>query len=165
MPRIFTHEIQVPADAIDELGHVSNLVYLHWMQDVAIRHSTARGWGMDRYLGDGAIWVVRSHFIEYRRPAFEGDQLTVLTWIAGFGPRSCTRKYLCWRAADARVIARAETQWAYVELATGQPRRIPDTLRGSFEVVADPDEALALVRGTAVAADDDRPVPPLSATP
>lgn len=146
MPMIFAHDFSVPADAIDELRHVNNLAYLHWMQDVAIRHSTAGGWGMDRYLADGAIWVVRSHFIEYRRPAFEGDALTLLTWIGGFGPRSCTRKYLCWRRSDDKLIARAETQWAYVDLATGQPRRVPEALRDAFPVVADDAEAEKQVR-------------------
>jgi hypothetical protein len=40
------------------------------MQDVAIEHSATVGWPMRRYLELGAAWVVRSHFIEYFRPAF-----------------------------------------------------------------------------------------------
>jgi acyl-CoA thioester hydrolase len=43
MPRVFAHTFSVPEGAIDELGHVSNLKYLAWMQEVAIRHSSAQG--------------------------------------------------------------------------------------------------------------------------
>jgi acyl-CoA thioester hydrolase len=43
------------------------------MQDIAIEHSAAAGWPMARYVELGAGWVVRSHFIEYLRPAFEAQ--------------------------------------------------------------------------------------------
>ena len=68
--RIFSRRFAVPPEAIDLQGHVSNLAYVGWMQDVAIEHSTAAGWSMRRYQELGAGWVVRSHYIEYLRPAF-----------------------------------------------------------------------------------------------
>lgn len=54
MPRVFAYTFSVPADAIDEPGHASNLKYLAWMQDIAIRHSSAQGWPVERYLENGA---------------------------------------------------------------------------------------------------------------
>ncbi|MFH1910461.1 MAG: hypothetical protein ABIK91_00295, partial [Pseudomonadota bacterium] len=36
---IYREEFLVPRDAVDANGHVNNVVYLRWMQDVAIRHS------------------------------------------------------------------------------------------------------------------------------
>ena len=56
-PHRFTTTFTVPPDAIDELGHVSNLRYIAWMQEVAIQHSAARGWPVERYLqGGGCGW-------------------------------------------------------------------------------------------------------------
>jgi hypothetical protein len=66
--RIFSKRFAVPPEAIDIQGHVSNLAYVGWMQDVAIQHSAAVGWPLRRYLELGAGWVVRSHFVEYFRP-------------------------------------------------------------------------------------------------
>ncbi|MBU0575210.1 MAG: hypothetical protein KKF28_01770 [Proteobacteria bacterium] len=40
---IYREEFLVPRDAVDANGHVNNVVYLRWMQDVAIRHSDAAG--------------------------------------------------------------------------------------------------------------------------
>ena len=57
-PAIHTKRFPVPGDAIDQQGHVSNLAYVAWMQDVAIDHSAAAGWPMERYLALGAGWVV-----------------------------------------------------------------------------------------------------------
>ena len=69
-PQLFTKTFLIPGDAIDELGHVSNLKYITWMQEIAIQHSAAQGWPVERYLQNGAVWVVRSHFVTYVRPAF-----------------------------------------------------------------------------------------------
>ena len=54
-----THRITVTAqpDDIDELDHVSNLVYVRWVQDVAMAHTHAVGWGHPEYRALGAIFV------------------------------------------------------------------------------------------------------------
>lgn len=135
MPRIFRHRFTVTADAIDALGHVNNLQYVAWMQDVAISHSAAQGWDMERYAALGCAWVVRSHHVEYLRPAFAGDEVELLTWVAGFSPRASPRRYLFRRAGDGKALVEAETVWVFVDLKSGQPRRVPDAVREAFEVV------------------------------
>ena len=147
MPRIFVHEFTVPDASIDVNHHVHHLEYLRWMQDVAIAHSAARGWPHERYRAAGIAWVVRSHSIEYLRPAFAGDALSLLTWVADLRSRSSLRCYLVWRASDRQVLARGETRWVLVEGDSGRARAIPEELRSSFEVVSDPEEALRLLQG------------------
>ena len=141
MPRIFRQELIVSKDAIDAFGHVNNQRYIAWMQEVATAHSAANGWPMERYLQIGAAWVVRSHFIEYLRPAFAGDALEICTWAASLALREVTRKYLFLRAGQ--VLARAETKWVYVDIKSGRPKRIPEELLASFETVPDDDPAVA----------------------
>lgn len=137
VPGIHTVRIDVPEDAIDALGHVSNLQYLGWMQDVAAGHSAARGWSQERYLESGATWVVRSHFVEYLRPAVQGDRLVVHTWVHTMEASRSARRYLFLRAADGSRIARAETLWVFVRLPDGRPMRVPTELRQAFPLVAD----------------------------
>jgi acyl-CoA thioester hydrolase len=84
MPTIYEFFHTVTADEIDGLGHVNNLEYLKWMQAAAIDHSTAQGWPPERYVEAGAGWVVRTHTIEYLRPAFVGQEIVVRTWVANF---------------------------------------------------------------------------------
>ena len=146
MPRIHVRDLAVPAAAIDVNGHVNHLEYLRWMQDIAIEHSAARGWPLARYQATRTAWVVRSHSIEYLRPAFAGDALRLVTWVADLRPRSSLRRYLVWRPADREVLARAETLWVFVDVDSGRARPIPDELRASFELVPDPEEALRLLR-------------------
>ena len=134
MPAIFHWSHSVTDEEIDEQGHVSNLEYLRWMQTAAVAHSSEQGWPTERYDTEESAWVVRSHWIEYLKPALPGESIEVLTWVAGFRKVTSLRKFLIIRPADASALARAETNWAYVGRRLGVPRRIPQTLIDSFEI-------------------------------
>ena len=137
--RIYTKRFTVPSDAMDRQGHVNNLAYVAWMQDVAIEHSAAAGWPLERYLALGAGWVVRSHFVEYLRPVIAGEQMAIHTWVPEFTQRSTPRRYFFVRENDRQLVARAETRWVFVDLSTGRRRPLPQELVAAFEPV--PDEA------------------------
>ena len=64
MAERFAMPITPVPDDIDELGHVSNLVYLRWVGDVAMAHSRSAGWDYARYRELGAIFMVRRHEID-----------------------------------------------------------------------------------------------------
>ncbi|MGO9171046.1 MAG: acyl-CoA thioesterase [Rhodomicrobium sp.] len=143
MPRIHVKQLRVGEDAIDLHGHVNNQEYLRWMEEVAIEHSSAQGWPMERYLDSGVSWYVRSHFIEYLRPAQLGDEITVCTWVAAMTERESPRRTLFLRNASRRqILARAETRWTFVDIRRGRAIPIPDKVRSAFEIVESEDEAL-----------------------
>ena len=126
----------VPAD-IDELGHVNNLRYLEWMMAAAIEHSDVAGWDAARYAALGNAWVVRSHAIEYLRPAFAGDAVIVRTWVSEMAKVSSRRKYAIARDGGP-VLARAETLWVFINRRTHTLDRVPADLRAAFPLVVDP---------------------------
>lgn len=147
MPRIYVRTFAVPAEAIDGVGHVNNLEYLRWMLDAATDHTAAQGWPLARYEAAGAGWVVRSHAIEYLRPAFAGETIALATWVAAMARTNSTRKYLYYRPVDDAVLAQAQTLWVFVDFRTGRLTRIPDAVLSAFEAVPSDDEPLALLRG------------------
>jgi acyl-CoA thioester hydrolase len=142
MPRVFIHPIAVPATAIDVYGHVNNIEYIRWMHEAATAHSEAQGWDLPRYVELGAGWFVRSHSIEYLRPAYEGDPISLLTWVAGFAQRTSPRKFLFWRHSDRKIVARAETLWAFVDFRTGRGVTIPPAVKAAFDVVPASEDVL-----------------------
>jgi acyl-CoA thioester hydrolase len=141
MPRIYKKDILVGDEAIDAHRHVNNQEFLRWMEEVAIEHSCVQGWPMQRYLDAGASWFVRSHTIEYLRPAILGDEIIIYTWIAGLSERTSPRRTLFVRGGERRqVLARAETLWTFVNIATGRSLPISEEVRSAFEVVESEDE-------------------------
>ena len=135
MPGIYEHRMVVAPSEIDGLGHVTNVSYLQWMVDAAVAHSASQGWPLERYEKEKIAWVVRSHQLEYLRPAFEGDNIIVRTWVATMKRVSSERRYEVVREKDGDVLAQGVTEWAFVDLKTLAPIRIPDEVLESFEVV------------------------------
>ena len=139
MPAVFEHRLTVPAEAIDGQGHVNNLEYVRWMQQAAVAHSNAQGWTPERYRQIGSGWVVRSHGIEYLRPAFAGDRIVVYTWVADFRKVRSRRKYKIVRLEDRATLAVAQTEFAFFGFEHRVARRIPPEVAAAF-VVVPPDQ-------------------------
>lgn len=145
MPRILVESFTIVSESIDMNGHVNNQEYVRWMQDIATAHSHEQGWTVARYLGSGTTWVIRSHYIEYIRPAFLGDDLMVATWVAGIGAQTSPRKYRFVRVRDGKTVVEAETLWVYCDATSGRPLAITPEVRDAFPVVSDEAEIMAAI--------------------
>ena len=119
---------------IDDLAHVSNVVYLRWVQDVAIAHSAVVGWTPAAYLASGSVFVVRRHEIDYLSSAVEGDQVELVTWVDSFSVASSIRQTRVFRVADGKELARAATTWVFVSTKSGKPTRIPPEIVDAFRL-------------------------------
>lgn len=136
---IFRDEFTVPESAIDGNGHVNNVAFVQWMQDVAIRHFDAIG-GRAAMEAAGGAWVVRSHQVEYLDPTFAGERVQVLTWVANFNRALSLRRYRFLRASDGKLLVRGETLWVFVSTRTRRPLRIPEDLRRVFTLLPEEQE-------------------------
>ena len=139
MDTFYRFEIRVTDDMLDRNRHVNNVVYVQWMQDAAVRHAEAAGCTR-LTLAAGASWVARHHHIEYLSPAFAGDTLAALTWVATIGRVRSLRKYKFVRVRDQAVLARGETDWVFVDARTGRPRAIPREIQEVFRIPAPTEE-------------------------
>lgn len=134
MSSIYEFNIEVTDKDVDRNGHVNNVVYIQWMQDAAVAHAKASGC-TQASIAVGATWVVRTHQIEYLLPAISGDKITVVTWPSNFQRVRSLRKYKFVRNKDEAVIARAETDWVFVNAKTGRPQSIPEDVRITLPAV------------------------------
>ncbi len=140
MSDIFCHSFVVTQDVIDENEHVNNVAYVQWMQEVAILHSNAVGCTRELYHRVGGGWVIRSHSIEYKAAAFEGDEIELYSWVSNMKKISSLRKYKFVHKESQKVLAVAETNWVYYNLKTNRPCAIHDEVKGAFNVVGAGDE-------------------------
>lgn len=131
MPQVHEYEIEVPASSIDANGHVNNVQYVQWMQDAAVAHFTSAG-GPPIMQAHGATWVVRSHQIEYLRPAVAQDLIVVRTWVLELRRVISRRRYEFLRASDRTVLAQGQTEWVFIDAATGRPKSVLEELRALF---------------------------------
>jgi len=126
----YTKTLVVSKTAIDENGHVNNVAYVQWMQDIAVEHYSSIG-GVAAQ-GPDATWVVREHKIEYLLPAFAGEEIEIKTWIENIRRVRSLRKYEFVRKSDGKVLVKGETDWVFVDVKTGSPHAIPEEVTRVF---------------------------------
>jgi acyl-CoA thioester hydrolase len=124
----FEIAVQILPGDVDGMGHVNNIVYVRWIQEVAQAHWVAVAPASAQAM---MTWVVLRHEIDYLRPARPGDTVRAGTWI---GQAQAIRYERFTRIVrdDGMVLAQARTLWCPVDLATGRPRRVPPEVRTAF---------------------------------
>jgi acyl-CoA thioester hydrolase len=120
----------IPEAAIDENGHVNNVTYVQWMQDIAVEHYASIG-GIQAQ-GPDATWVVRTHKVEYFLPAFVGEEIEIRTWVETIQRVRSLRMYEFVRVTDGKTLVKGETDWVFVDVKSGRPLAIPDGVKNIF---------------------------------
>ena len=129
---MFELSFTVVPEHIDDLGHVNNVVYLHWVQDVANAHWKTLAAAPDlARLG----WVVTRHEVDYKAAGFLGDLLVARTWIGATTAVTCERFVEIRRTRDDRLLVASRSIWVSVDRATGKPKRIDDSVLAPLRTV------------------------------
>ena len=123
----FSHDFIVEADEIDELGHVNNVAYVQWVQDIAVAHwnDAATAEQIEKY-----FWVVVRHEIDYKKPAFSGETITAATWVGEWTAVTCERFTEIERGGE--LLVKGRTVWCMIDKMTGKPMRIDAEMRERF---------------------------------
>ena len=137
---------------LDSNGHVNNAVYLNYVEQVALEHVEAMGFGRDWYRANRGGWFVREHHATYYQPATFGDYLLLTTIPLRMGAATGERHTTIHRESDQALLTEVRTLWAWVR-DDGRPGRVPEELRSIFRAGPPPDSSAArLIAGDLIAA-------------
>lgn len=127
--QVFRLTFEPTSADIDENGHVNNVVYLRWAQDMGVAHW--RSLAPSDALATWA-WVALRHEIDYRRPLLPGETAQGRTWVAetAQGPRY--DRFIRLDGPDGAMCAQVRTTWVLIEQASGRPRRVPEWITRMF---------------------------------
>jgi acyl-CoA thioester hydrolase len=149
MPRTFTRPFHIRYYECDPYGHVNNANYLRYATQAALEASADAGYDTAKYRELGTLWLIREAGIEYLRPARFGETLNVKTWVGDFRRVRSRREYEMALASSGdpstalrtSLVARAYTDWVYLDAQTLQPARIPNEMMAAFFPEGAPVEA------------------------
>ena len=130
----FTHQSVFPVRfyECDAYGHLNNAVYLRYMQEAAFNASAAIGFNRERYVAMGYIWLARLTEIEYLRPVRYGDNVVVTTWVEDMHRVRSWRAYEMRNQESGEMVARARTDWVFVDTTRGMPATIPAEVAAAY---------------------------------
>jgi acyl-CoA thioester hydrolase len=129
MPIIFESTFEVTAADLDAMQHVNNVRYLQWVQDISEAHWTkaAKPEWLALYK-----WVAINHFIEYKKPAFLGEQIQIKTHVDQHTGVKSNRLVRAFNANTGELLMQSSSWWCMIDATTLKPARIPQEVTKAF---------------------------------
>jgi acyl-CoA thioester hydrolase len=127
----FVARIDLPVRTydIDFNGHVSNIVYIRWLEDM-------RNTNFDKIMGlqtcfeQGYMAVLISTNINYKREINLFDKPYGMIWVKSYSRTSFTYREEIF--VDDKLCAEANQVVVFLDRTTGRPVRLPQILQEKF---------------------------------
>lgn len=134
MGHFYIAQVRVRHDELDAFGRTYPSAYLRHLAQVAIDASSDAGFDARWYAEAGAQWLVRRTTFAVPRPWRADSELSVRTWVEDFRR---VRSRRCYEASEhGEAALTAQTDWVFVDVATGRPRRVPEEMEARFGMAA-----------------------------
>jgi acyl-CoA thioester hydrolase len=123
----FSHSFIVNSNHLDEQNHVNNVVYVQWIQDVAVAH-----WRnlVSRETQEKFTWILLRHEIDYKQQSFENDEITATTWVGKATKVTCERFTEITRGET--LLVKAKSLWCMIDSTSKKPAKISEEIRQMF---------------------------------
>lgn len=129
MEKKFEKEMMIRPEDFDQMGHVNNVVYLQWVQDVAEAH-----WkhvSDTKQLND-YLWVALRHEIDYLKEIKPDEPIIAETFVHSMTGVKSERHTVIQAKDTGEVKAKAITIWCLLDSLHKKPKRIPEGLKNIF---------------------------------
>lgn len=136
MARVFRFPARAAHHEVGFGGELRPAAILRLLQEAAIEASNDAGFDAAWYRNAGTQWVVRRTALEIEDGVRGGEALDISTWVADFRRVLSRRRYVL-DGTDGRPVARAWSDWVYLDVGRGRPARVPAEMVGGF--AAEPD--------------------------
>jgi acyl-CoA thioester hydrolase len=114
---------------IDSAGHVSNIVYIRWLEDLRLE-LFEKHFSLQAFVQDNITLVLASTHIEYKRSIRLFDPVRAEMWIESL--TNATIKLRAEFSVDGRMTTEAWHTGVFVDLKTMKPRRVPEIVQTKF---------------------------------
>jgi len=131
---VYIVQVRLRHDELDAFGRAYPSAYLRHLAQVAIDASSDVGFDNRWYEAAGARWLVRRTTFTVSRPWRADSEMRVRTWAQDFRR---VRSQRCYEATgNGETAFSALTDWVFVNVATGRPRRVPAEMEARFGMAA-----------------------------
>jgi acyl-CoA thioester hydrolase len=117
---------------IDFAGHVSNIVYLQWMEIGRTKLLEAAGIPIQDLKAAGTVPVLASTEITYRKPLYLGEQVRVEVWLSKLGGATANIE-VRFTDSGGGLVASGSHRGVFMDLGGGRPKRISPRQRAALQ--------------------------------
>jgi YbgC/YbaW family acyl-CoA thioester hydrolase len=126
---IYETELRVRPDDIDMYNHVHNSKYFDYV--LAARYDQMErcyGMAMEKFIERGFGWLVRSVYMNYKRPLKMSDYFLVRTGIESIEERTCRVNFEIIGKETGKVSCDGWFDFVMIDLATNKAVIIPQDI-------------------------------------
>jgi acyl-CoA thioester hydrolase len=127
-----TYELPIYTYQIDFAQHVSNIVYIQWMEIGRLNLLKAVGLPVEKAIERGFSPILVETSISYRRPLMLGDTVFAEIWISELSSASAWMEHRFY-SRTGPLAATGRQRGLFVDLASGRPKRLSQEDRTLFE--------------------------------
>jgi len=120
----YTKDFEVHYYEVDKEQRCTPVALLNYLEETAISHSHASGYGVDKLKSDNMGWILLRWSVEINKLPILNDTITVETWASGFNRFYATREYEV-RDASGNSIIKGTSLWVLFDIERRRPLRIP----------------------------------------
>ncbi|WP_407313063.1 acyl-[acyl-carrier-protein] thioesterase [Desulfosporosinus sp. SB140] len=119
----FKMEFEVHFHEVNPHEEATPLTMLYYLEDTAIAHSEAVGFGVGRLKAEGLAWILNRWHLQIDHYPRQGETVTIETWPSNFERFYATREFLI-RNSKQDIIGRASSLWIFYNLLKKRPLRV-----------------------------------------
>lgn len=129
----FQKEFEVHYYEVNFRQELTVLALLNYLEETAIAHSEAVGYGVTRLQEQGYGWILNQWQLQMEQFPRRGEKITIQTWPSRFERFYGEREFLVRNEQDA-IIARASSLWIFFHLQKRRPVRIPPEIGEAYSL-------------------------------
>ncbi|MDB6032818.1 MAG: thioesterase superfamily protein [Verrucomicrobiales bacterium] len=120
---------------VDSFGHVNNAVYLMYAEAARNDYMLQRGLTFADFKRWNAGPVLFSAKLDYKAPAHTDDELVITGRMEAQGRTRFSIVHEIIRKPEQKLICHAELEFAFVDMTTNRPCRMPEQFAKAFGMI------------------------------
>ncbi|TKK65983.1 acyl-CoA thioesterase [Ilyomonas limi] len=131
----FTTELRVRPDDIDMFNHVHNSIYFDYV--LAARYEQMQqyyGMSMEEFLQQGYGWVVKTAYMDYKRPLTLGDTFLVTTGIVTLQATGCRVEFDIVNKKTNKLCCDGWFDYVMIDIKTGRSATITAAMMEKYSI-------------------------------
>ena len=126
-------DIDVAWGEMDALGHVNNVVYFRYFENVRVHYFNAIGMELPQPGEAAAGAILANASCQFRSPVVYPDRVRAEVGCSRIGGSSFTLSYRLTSQAQNQIVAEGETVVVYFDYEKGRSVPLPEALRQAID--------------------------------
>lgn len=133
--KTFISEFKVRPDDIDMFQHVHNSKYFDYV--LAARYDQMErcyGMPMEEFLKQGYGWVVKTAYVDYKRPLGLGDDFTVETGIEEMNAKGCRVTFVIKSKKSVKIACDGWFDYIMIDINSGKGVNVTEEMINRYSI-------------------------------